>query len=118
MENEKYERIGATVTRNKNQYDAPPSVTVEHHAVLGQEADVAVRLVESWGMVVAANDGEDTAGRTRKRTATPAEVVDRAVETTRLLFARIRAEGWLIDLPQPLAIVADADEDAREAQRR
>ena len=69
-----------------------------HHTVnFNRRASIAGEFVTKWGMVLGVPDGEDSAGRSRLRLATPTEVVDRAVETADLLMTRFDQLGWLTE---------------------
>jgi len=74
---------------------AGKELTIRETEHLEIEGRIAVALVERWGMVVAVEGGEDSAGRAKLKAATPKEVVDRAVETAELFMAKVRALGWV-----------------------
>ena len=61
----------------------------------GMEATAVLNFIEKWGMVAAAPDGEDSAGRQKLRLATPEEMVARAMQTTEAAFRTLRAHGWI-----------------------
>jgi len=63
------------------------------------EAAFACALVERWGMIASIADGEDSAGRSRLRLATPEELVERALAIAELTYREIRARGWGIECP-------------------
>lgn len=65
------------------------------------EARLAVQLVERWGMVAALPDGEDSAGRSKARLATPKEITTHACDVAALLVSECRARGWVDRLPSP-----------------
>jgi hypothetical protein len=67
--------------------------TIYYGESLLPEGQFAAHMIEKWGMVAATPDGEDSAGRQKMRLATPEELVERAIETTNLLFRRMREEG-------------------------
>jgi hypothetical protein len=62
---------------------------------------IAKEMVLRWGMAAAVENGEDSAGRQRIRTATPEELVQRACNTAELLVAEFERRGWYLDLPPP-----------------
>lgn len=62
---------------------------------LTTEARFAMQLIERWGMVDAAPDGEDKAGRSKLRLLDPIEVVDRACDTASFAMVAFTARGWL-----------------------
>ena len=58
------------------------------------EANIAIDFITKWGMVAAIPDGEDSVGRQRLRLATPEELVDRSILTTKLLMTGLNREEW------------------------
>ena len=77
-----------------------PGIVFRSAEVLGAEADLAVRLLEHWGLVASESDGEDSAGRHRIRRASPEEVVARALDTATLLYSEARKRGLLVSVPE------------------
>jgi hypothetical protein len=73
-------------------------------------ARMASALIEKWGMVAAAHDGEDSAGRTRLRLMTPPEVVNRACDTAEYAYAVFEKRGWLHDVPDEILLEGDPEE--------
>lgn len=63
------------------------------------EARMASLLIEKWGLVAAAPDGEDSAGRSQVRLLNPNEVVERACTTAQLAVATFRERGWVYQMP-------------------
>jgi hypothetical protein len=76
--------------------DRAPHMTV----ALNQRALLAVQLVERWGMVAGAPDGEDSAGRQRLRMMSPDEMVVRATATANQLFWAFGDCGWMYEVPE------------------
>lgn len=65
-------------------------------------ARLAMTLIEKWGMVAATvADGEDSAGRSRMRLLTPAEVVGRACETAERAVEEMHRLGWMHAVEAP-----------------
>jgi hypothetical protein len=65
-------------------------------------ARLACTLIEKWGMVAATvADGEDSAGRSRMRLLTPAEVVGRACETAERAIEEMHRLGWMHAVEAP-----------------
>ncbi len=62
-------------------------------------ARLAMEYVKEWGMIMAATDGEDSAGRAKLRIATPDEVTERACEVASLLLEKLERRGWLLKAP-------------------
>lgn len=63
------------------------------------KARLACALIERWGLVVGAPDGEDSAGRSKGRKMLPAELVAEATEVADLAIEEFRRRGWVIELP-------------------
>ena len=76
--------------------DRAPHMTV----ALNQRALLAVQLVERWGMVAGAPDGEDSAGRQRLRMMSPDEMVVRATATANRLFREFSDRRWMYEVPE------------------
>lgn len=82
------------------------------------QARLAIALVERWGMVSGAEDGEDSTGRAKGRRLTPQEVVDRACETAEKLTDAIRSRDWFTKIPEWDATLAKAAENKREGEQQ
>ncbi|MGE0853311.1 MAG: hypothetical protein AB7O44_27490 [Hyphomicrobiaceae bacterium] len=81
------------------------------------EGEMALRLIDRWGLVCAQADGEDSAGRQKARRATPQEVVAMACETAAEAMAEFKRRDWLIAVPSPEEadrMLSDKEEDAIE----
>lgn len=76
-----------------------PTVVVHDTEAPTFEGRLAIVLVEKWGMICAAPDGEDAGGRAKLRPLTPSEVIDRACETAERLAKELRSRGWFTVLP-------------------
>jgi hypothetical protein len=67
-----------------------------------KRAQLAIRLLESWGMVAAIDTAdEDRAGRMKLRLLAPDEVVSRACEVAENAYEAFQDRGWLMELPSP-----------------
>lgn len=66
-------------------------------------AQFAMQLIDRWGMIAAAPDGEDSTGRAKFRLLEPHEVVTRACQTAQIAFELFAAQDWLLDVPVPPA---------------
>lgn len=65
-------------------------------------ARLAMTLIEKWGMVACTvADGEDSAGRSRMRLLTPAQVVGRATETAERAIEEMHRLGWFHAVEAP-----------------
>lgn len=85
----------------RESYRGGTEVLIFKRVAENQLAAVALALVERWGMVAGAPDGEDSAGRARGRLQTPIELVTRACETAAALYDELERRGWLMDVPAP-----------------
>ena len=71
------------------------------------EAKLAFEFIKRWGLVMAADDGEDSVGRQKFRLATPQELIDRAFSIAHLAMDKARSTGLihqgptLADLEKP-----------------
>jgi hypothetical protein len=80
------------------------------------EAGLAFQFLEKWGMAMATEDGEDSAGRARLRTMTPTETVARAFEIAHLAMEEGRKRGLAFTLPS-LAEIEALEAAAKEAKK-
>jgi hypothetical protein len=90
-------------TKSKSGY-----ITLNETEQFEQEAKIAVDMVMRWGMVASTCDGEDSSGRAKLELLTPAELVDRAVKTSKLLMNALRANGLIYKTPS----IVDESEEA------
>lgn len=97
---------------SKNAWSSNP-VTVWNREVMEIEARLASEMIIRWGMVAAAPDGEDSAGRAKLRLLTPAELVERACESATLLIMECRARDWVHITP---SINASGDKEKNDEQ--
>ena len=70
-------------------------VRSEFSELLDIEANLAVALIERWGLVAWQPDGEDTAGRQKLRKSTPLELVTEACDTAAVAYSEFRRRGWV-----------------------
>lgn len=64
-------------------------------------AKIAVEMATRWGIVAAAPDGEDSAGRQKARLRTADELAVAACETAQALWLEFHTRGWLVEVPFP-----------------
>lgn len=103
---------------NKLSDEARYTHVLHHREVMAPVASFAALLIEKWGMVMAAPDGEDSAGRQKARALTPAEVVERACNTAEAAYATFRSKGWMVEVPSWDALKDGADERLDEEEKR
>ncbi len=65
------------------------------------QAELAMTLIERWGMVAGDVDGEDSAGRQKIRLQTPDELIERACKTAEAAMAEFQQRGWMMAIPKP-----------------
>lgn len=83
-------------------YRGGTEIKICHRVHLNPEANFAAALMDHLAIVAGAPDiGEDSAGRAKIRLMTPAEVVERACEISRLAFEEFEKREWLTEIPAP-----------------
>ena len=85
---------------------------------MSQEAQMAITLLEKWGMVAAVPEGEDSAGRTTLRLMDPGEIVSRAFDIARLAMREARSRGLVLTVPDLNEINAERDAAAGAKAKR
>lgn len=96
--------------RTSDRFDGTRMI-IHERRTCSMEARMATIMLEKWGMVAAAPDGEDSAGRSKLHLSTPEELVTRACNTAAAAVAEFERRGWLVDVPSydELKKMADAD---------
>jgi hypothetical protein len=94
-----------------------PCIKIHDTEVWTLEARLAMSLVERWGMVAAAPDGEDSAGRAKGRLQSPEELVSRACRAAELVAAECRARGWFVEAPSWAEVEKQAEALRKEAEK-
>ncbi len=108
--NEEYEPIETLVI--KQEYD---DNSVIHRAeTVTCEAAYAMAMIERWGLVMGATDGEDSAGRQQLKLMTVDELVTRAFDVSIAAFTMARERGLMVSTPLPLREVDTDCEDKEE----
>ncbi len=70
-------------------------------AVPTPQAELAMTLIERWGIVAGDVDGEDSAGRQKVRLQTVEELIERACKTAEAAMAEFQNRGWMMAIPKP-----------------
>jgi hypothetical protein len=78
--------------------------------IMNQEARFACALIERWGIVAGEVEGEDSAGRSVCRNATPAEVVARACSIAETALGEFRKRGWMFKGPDISELLRKTDD--------
>ena len=68
---------------------------------LSSPAELALRMVERWGMICCIPEGEDSAGRGISRLMTPEELIARACAVAELAISEFDKRGLVLHLPAP-----------------
>jgi hypothetical protein len=95
-----------------------PLVTIHPREGLTVEADYAVRLAERFALIMAEDDGEDSAGRQKLRLATPEEVVERACNIAELMFTALRYRDWTLTIDDYKTIVERLAKQKEERMKK
>lgn len=82
-------------------YRGSTEIKIYRTAVLQPQAELAVQLMEKFGMIAGTADGEDSTGRVKARLLTEQEVVDRACNCAQLAYDAFYAKGWILTIPAP-----------------
>ena len=85
------------------------TLMLHHSEIPEDEAKLAFSLLERWGMVAAAPDGEDSAGRSKLKLSTPDELVERAFAVAKLAFDKARADNLIHNAGPMPKYEADSD---------
>lgn len=74
-------------------------ITIHVREYANFKARMAAVLIEKWGLVATAPDGEDSAGRAKLRRLSPEELVQEAVSTADHAVEEFRRRGWMLEVP-------------------
>lgn len=96
----------------KNQWSAEQSPHIKFHntEVLTPQAEFVRELITRWGMVQAIDDGEDSSGRHKLKLMPPADVVNRAIEVSNIMYKALAESNLLIQLPSMAEMQKTADQ--------
>lgn len=100
--------LGELFVVDRDRYSNHREISVQPSEHFVHEARLAATLIEKWGLVAAAPDGESSDGRQKLRDLSPSEIVDKACNTASLAVAEFRKRGWIIKFPKEL-IEGDRD---------
>ena len=79
-----------------------------------RRAHFAFALLEKWGLVLAKDGGEDSAGRAKLAPLSAKETVDHAFDIAEEAFRQMEARGCFVEMPDYETCI----EKAREASKR
>lgn len=74
-------------------------IMIHETEALDLRAEFACKLLSHLAVVAAEIDGEDSAGRSKIRLMTPAELAQRACAIAQLSFEQFEMRGWIVRLP-------------------
>lgn len=80
-------------------YERAPKMAIHAAASITQRAEYALKVLGHFALVSAREDGEDSAGRQKLATLTPAELATKAFDIADAAFNEIEARGQFIVLP-------------------
>jgi hypothetical protein len=86
----------------RERYGNRPEPTVATRKQLTMRARMATALIEKWGMVAALPDGEDTSGRQKMRLMKPKEIVQHAIDVSKMAINAFEEEGWIDEFPSAM----------------
>ena len=97
---------------------ADKKITLYRTQAVEYEGELALALLERWGMVAATDDGEDSTGRSKLALLRPEQVVERAFTVAHLAIKELDARGLFATLPDLNEVNAERDRKsaAREAK--
>ena len=83
------------------------------NALFCLEGEIAMRLVERWGLVTvdANRRDQDTAGRDTQSRQKPGQLVAEACQVAEILVAELDSRGWIQPPPSYLEVVKYHDEE-------
>ena len=74
---------------------------VYHKKIFSKKADLALLMIEKWGMVQGFPDGEDSAGRAKLGLMPIDKLIERAFNCADEAFKEIEKRGWSMEVPPP-----------------
>lgn len=86
----------------KSQADAElrtPRIMTHETDHLTLRGRCVMTLIEKWGMVFAADGGEDSSGRAKVKAEEVQQTVDRAISMVHYAFIRLKEQGDLLQAP-------------------
>ncbi len=83
-------------------YDAFSQPLVYQKTVFDRRAEMAIIMLEKWGMVAGIDNGEDSAGRAKISLMPIGKLIDRAFECADAAYSEIERRGWSMEIPAPV----------------
>ena len=85
----------------RERFGGETEILVCNTKACGLQAQLALSLLERWGLIATEPDGEDSAGRQRMKLLGVADMVTRACDTAEAMYAEFEKRDWLLALPLP-----------------
>ncbi len=82
-------------------FDSFKTPMVYRKSALDQRAELAIVMLEKWGMVAGFADGEDSVGRSKTDLLPVDRLIDRAFSCAEATYAEIERRGWSMEIPAP-----------------
>ena len=82
-------------------YESMREALVYKKTILDGKADLALLMIEKWGMVQGFPDGEDSSGRAKIGLMPIGELIERAFESAEAAYKEIERRGWMMEIPPP-----------------
>ncbi len=82
-------------------YDVLSQPFAYDKVVFDRRAEMAILMLEKWGMVTGFPDGEDSVGRAKIGLMPVDQLVERAFFTAEAAYSEIERRGWSMEIPAP-----------------
>lgn len=84
-----------------HRYDPLKECLIYKKQVLDGKAELALLMIEKWGMVQGFPDGEDSTGRAKLGLMPIDKLIERAFESAEAVYKEIEKRGWSMEIPAP-----------------
>ena len=98
------------IAKNRYSSEQDPHIQFHNTDTLTPRAEFVKELIARWGMVAALDGGEDSSGRHKLNLMPPADVVNRAMEMSDLMYKAFNDNDLIVKLPSLSEMKAIADE--------
>ncbi len=82
-------------------YDVLSQPFAYDKVVFDRRAEMAILMLEKWGMVTGFDNGEDSAGRAKIGLMPVDQLIERAFTIAEAAYAEIERRGWSMEIPAP-----------------
>ena len=87
-----------TEIKKKTRY-CNESIVIHDKLIADSRGRLAISLIERWGLIMAKDDGEDTAGRHKVKALPADEVVKAACDIAKEVFREFKRRDWMLAVP-------------------